>query len=73
MDVNQKPDKLRLISGSYKLVEYELNLLLDDYTAVTWNFAVVADDLRITVVLLHSSVMRQQMIAQAAVPNSQRR
>jgi hypothetical protein len=73
MDITEKPRKLRLLSGDYHAVEEQLNQLLDDYTAIVWNFVEVAADLRVTVVLVHSSVMRQQMLAQAAVSNSGRR
>jgi hypothetical protein len=73
MDVNQTPRKLRLVSGWSAQVEEQLNQLLDDYTAVTWNFTGLGGGVWITVVLVHSSVIRQQMIAQAAAPNSGRR
>jgi hypothetical protein len=70
---DQKPPKIRLVSGDAYSVEMELNQLLDDYTAVVWNFLEVASMLRITVVLVHSSVTRQQMLAQAALaPNNRR-
>lgn len=67
MDVNLKPLKIRVIGGNHHEIEQQLNQLLDEYTAVTWNFCPILDQVRVTVVLLHNSVVRMQMIAQPAL------
>jgi len=59
----QTPRKLLIVSGSAAEVEARLNKVLDEYAAVTWNFAVVKDELRITVVLVHQSEMRKAALA----------
>jgi hypothetical protein len=59
-----KPRKLRIITGRIELLEESLNKLLNDYNAIVWSFAPVGDEVHGTVVLLHHSVVMQQMLAQ---------
>lgn len=64
MDVERKPRRLRIISGPVAELEDQLNRLLNDYNAIVWAFAPVADAMHGTVVLLHNSVLMQQALAQ---------
>jgi hypothetical protein len=64
MDIEKKPRRLRIVTGTVAELEDQLNHLLNDYNAIVWAFAPVADAMRGTVVLLHNSVVMQQAIAQ---------
>jgi len=59
----ETPRKVLIVSGSAAEVEARLNKVLNEYAAATWNFAVVKDELRITVVLVHQSEMRKAALA----------
>ena len=64
---------VRIISGTPAVIEGLLNELGQEYAATTWNFAVVKDELTITVVMISASEIRKAQIAQAAVaPNGRR-
>jgi hypothetical protein len=65
MEFEKKPRRLRIVTGTVAEVEEQLNQLLDSYLATQYNYAVVGDELRVTVVLLHESVVRMHQIAQA--------
>jgi len=55
--------KIRILSASPAIVEHDLQELLKSYMAVTWNFAVVAGELVVTVVLVHESEIRKAQLA----------
>jgi hypothetical protein len=55
------------------VIESLLNDLGNEYAPFTWNFAVVKDELTITVVMMSQSLIRQSQIAQAALQNGARR
>jgi len=59
----ETPRKLLIVSGSAAEVEARLNKVLNEYAAATWNFAVVKDELKVTVVLVHQSEMRKAALA----------
>jgi hypothetical protein len=65
MDAEIKPRRLRIISGTTAEVEEQLNRLLDQYTMTQQAFAVVDNQLVMTVVLIHESVLRMHAIAAA--------
>jgi hypothetical protein len=65
MEAEIKPLRLRIVSGSVAQVEKQLNHLLDHYTMTQQAFAVVNNQLVMTVILLHESVLRMQAIAAA--------
>jgi hypothetical protein len=67
MEIEKKPLRVRVISGTVAEMEEQLNRLLEHYMAIQWNYAVVKDELRMTVVLFHESVIRMQQIAQAGL------
>jgi hypothetical protein len=62
MDPEIKAPKLRIVSDKPEVVARALNVLLDDYAAITWNFAVVKDELTITVVMVHQSEIRKMQL-----------
>ena len=65
--------KLRILSGSPAIVEHQLQELLKSYIAATWNFAVVAGELVITVVLVHQSeIMKAQLAAMPPIGGPRR-
>jgi hypothetical protein len=65
MEPEQKPLRLRIVGGTRAEVESELNELLDDYSAIAWNFIAVCDRVEANVVLLHNSLVRQSVLTQA--------
>ncbi len=71
--IGAKPRPVRIISGSPAVIEGLINELGGDYAATTWNFAVVKDELTITVVLISASLIRQAQIAQGASSANGRR
>ena len=66
MNIETKPPKLRILSGTPQAVEYELNLLLNDYAALLWNFAGTGDQVTVTVVLIAASEIRMQQMMQGS-------
>jgi len=60
-----KPQRIRLLSGPPAIVEHEVNLLLDEYAAVTWSFAVAKDEVVVTVLMIHAGEIRKAQLAQA--------
>lgn len=71
--IGAKPLAVRIISGSPAVIEGLINELGTEYSATTWNFAVVKDELTITVVLISASLIRQAQIAQGAAAANGRR
>jgi len=69
---NEMP-RLRIVTGSAALVELEVNQLLDNYAVLTWNFAVVKDELRMTAVLVAQSEIRKQALIAQPIPTGLRR
>lgn len=59
-----KPRPVRVISGSPEEIDYELGHTLKGYAAVQWNFAVVKDQLRVTVIAIHESEIRKMQLMQ---------
>ncbi len=51
--------KLLIVSGHPGHVEEQLNILLNDYATVAWNFLPMGDTVIITVVLVHQSEQRK--------------
>lgn len=65
MELETKPRKLRIISGSVEEVELQLNVLLKDYALTSMNFAVVDNKLIMTVILILASEIRMQQLMAA--------
>lgn len=71
--IGRKPRAVRIISGAPAVIEELLDRLANEYTPMTWNFAVCHDELTITVVMVSNSQLRQAQIAAAAMqPNGRR-
>lgn len=71
--IGGKPRAVRIISGAPAVIEEMLDRLANEYTPMTWNFAVCHDELTITVVMISNSQVRQAQIATAALaPNGRR-
>lgn len=72
----EKPEArrvLRIVSGPVAVVEAELNLIGSEYVAQMWNWAVVNNELIVSVVMISAVEVRKQQIALAAVnPNGRR-
>lgn len=64
MEVELKPRKLRIVTGTVAELEDQLNRLLNDYNAIVWSFAPIGEAMCGTVVLLHNSVLMQRALAQ---------
>ena len=65
INIERKPRRLRIISGTVAEVEEQLNRVLDDYVTIMWNWATVGAELRCTVVLMHQSEMRKAQLMMA--------
>jgi hypothetical protein len=63
-----KPDRIKIVSGHPGWVEEQLNLLYDDYSIVSQNFAVVGDTIIITCLMVHQSEIRKGALAAATIP-----
>ena len=64
MDAEIKLRRLRIVSGTTEVVEQQLNRLLDEYTMTSQSFAVVNNQVIMTCVLIHASVLRMMQLAQ---------
>ena len=62
---NGKPLRLRIVGGTRAEVERELNEILEEYSAVVWNFVAVGDRVEANVVLFHNSVIARAQLASA--------
>jgi hypothetical protein len=67
VEIDKKPRRLRIVSGPVHEIEEQLNLLLDKYTATQFAYSVVGNEVHMTVVMLHESVLRMMQIAQPGV------
>jgi hypothetical protein len=64
MEAEIKHKRLRIITGTCAEVEHQLNELLDKYIAQSFTFSVVGNEVHVTVLLMHESVVRMMQIAQ---------
>jgi hypothetical protein len=55
----------RVVSGPPAAVEHACNQLLEDYAAILWNFAVVKDEVVLSVVMIHTRILNRQALANA--------
>jgi hypothetical protein len=69
----EKPLRVRILTGPCWLVESTLNALADDYTAITFHFSVIRDIQQVTAILIHNSDIRRAQIAAAVMPQNGRR
>jgi hypothetical protein len=68
-----KMKKIRLISGRPEIVDHQVNQMLDHYAISQVNFAVVANDVIVTIFLILQSEVRQAQIGNLALPPNGRR
>ena len=64
MEPEIKPRPVRIISGTPEEIDYELGQTLKGYAVVQWNFAVVRDALKVTVIAVHESEIRKMQLMQ---------
>ncbi len=73
MEIETKPAKMRLISGTPALVDAQVNELLDRYSLMTLNYAVAGDQVIVTAWLILESEVRKMQIANIGPANGARR
>ena len=64
MEPEIRPRALRVISGTPEEIDYEIGSTLKGYAIINWNFAVVKDALKVTVVAVHESEIRKMQLMQ---------
>ena len=64
MEPEIKPRPMRVVSGTPEEIDYELGASLKGYAVISWNFAVVKDALKVTVVAVHESEIRKMQLMQ---------
>jgi len=64
MEPEIKPRPVRVMSGSPEEIDFLLGSTLKGYAIASWNFAVVKDALRVTVVAVHESEIRKMQLMQ---------
>lgn len=64
MEAEIKPRPIRVLSGTPEEIDYELGKALKGYAIISWNFAVVKDALKVTVVAVHESEIRKMQLMQ---------
>lgn len=57
------PPMLRVVSAEPRSAVAELNSLLGDYQVMSYHWAVVRDELILSALLVHNSVMRKMQLA----------
>jgi hypothetical protein len=72
IDIAQKPQVLRIVSGSPAEAEREVNALGSDYSIMAYTFSVVKDEMKITFLLMHQSELRKMAIANPTLPPGMR-
>jgi hypothetical protein len=73
LEVNPKPRKIRIVTGTHLEVERQVNELADDYAVNAWSLWSHEGEARVTAVLLHGSIYRQAAIAATSAPGNGRR
>ena len=73
MDPEQKPRKVRFISGPPALVDAQVNDLIPEYAIASINFATTSEGVIVTVYLILASEVRMMQIAQGVANGGQRR
>jgi len=73
MEPENKPRKVRFISGKPALVDAEVNDLIPEYGIASINFSTTSEGVIITLYLIHTSVLGQMQIAQGVVNGGGRR
>ena len=64
MEPEIRPRALRVLSGTPEEIDYEIAATLKGYVIINWNFAVVRDALKVTVVAVHESEIRKMQLMQ---------
>lgn len=73
MEPENKPRKIRLISGRPELVDAQVNELLGEYGIASINFATTSEGVIVTCYLILASEIRMMQIASGVVNGGQRR
>ncbi len=63
MEPENKPRKVRFISGPPALVDAQVNDLIPEYGIASINFATTSEGVIVTLYLIHSSLVGQMQIA----------
>ncbi len=64
--VEEKFDRnCKVISGTPAVVDREVNRLWNDYTVISWNWAVVKDELTLSCICISNREIRKAQIANA--------
>jgi hypothetical protein len=64
MEPEIKPRPVRIVSGSPEEIDYQLGTVLKNYQIIQFNFAVVKDVLKLTVIAVHESEIRKMQLMQ---------
>lgn len=64
MDAEIKPRPVRVVSGTPEEIDFALGSSLKGYAVLHWNFSVVKDEQRVTVVAVHESEIRKMQLMQ---------
>lgn len=64
MEPEIRPRALRVLSGTPEEIDFLLGSTLKGYAIVQWNFAVVRDALKVTVIAVHESEIRKMQLMQ---------
>lgn len=73
MEVENKPRKIRFISGPPAVVDAQVNELLGEYGIASINFATTNEGVVVTVYLILASEIRMMQIAQGVANGQVRR
>ena len=72
MELENKPRKIRLISGPPALVDAQVNELLDQYGLASINYATTSEGVIVTAYLILASEIRMMQISQGIMQHGQR-
>ena len=70
IEINSKPRMVRFESGTPKQMEDLCAMLGQDYAITHYHFWNAGNEARMTIVLIHASVLRQMQIANAGLPGA---
>lgn len=70
MDINLKPRMIRFETGTPKQIEDLVALNGADYMITHYHFWNAGDEARMTVVMVHASVIRQMQLANPGLPGA---
>lgn len=68
IEINNKPRMVRFETGTPKQIEDLVATYGNEYMITHYHFWNAGDEARMTIVMVHASVIRQMQIAQASLP-----